>query len=583
MKSHYLTQVQHTLLMAILLDGKDILSPIVGRKRFDDFLQSVMRQDRVWLYTQWKEINKNLVQGGPIHIPVITNPEGTSYTTSDPKVIRWLRQVFGLFTRLEEGDLDTTSFVTEWSERVRNARAGFSDKEDAVLHHARRFILRILGANAPSIWSLQPKHGPGSVATGEKGREKQRFTATYTQLDQLCQSENPQSSLGSLLLFHLNFRHAEMDQNPLTVYRHPFTKVVAVPKDMMKPRIISAEPLSLQYLQQGLMKYMVDTIERRCSCIHFSDQRPNQLAAKDLSNATLDMSNASDLVSRRLVLQLFPEGWKKLLFSLRSHFARTPDGILIPLRCFAPMGSAICFPVEAVVFASIAYGYLQTQKASEEDLMRIHVFGDDIIVPIQYAGGLITCLRKLNMVPNVSKCCHAYSLFRESCGAEWFCQEDVTVLRPKTLVDTEISPFTPQGVPPMVGHANKALSIGYSKLAQAFADLVHIPVAIGDGPAYAAWGLKWSCCGRYRWNSQYQRMEQRALAVVASDAPVLQDFAYSSLHMGLTAKWASHAKFGGRTRLAYVWYPTTWVSDLSMLNRLPLRSREVAFRVLNLG
>lgn len=578
-----LSHVQRTLLTAVLLDGKSILLPLVGRKRFDQFFQFVREQNREWHYAQWKETNKNLILGGPIPIPLLTQLSGLPYFTTDPRIIRWLRQVFGLFTRLEEGTLDVSPHITAWKERVAHVRAGFP-QGDPVLHYARILVARWLG-QVPSIYALRPKHGPGAVSTGERGWEKSRFTATYTQLDQQCLRENSLNFLGSSILFHLNLRHMAEKPHILATHKHPFTKVIAVPKDMTKPRIISAEPLSLQFLQQGMMRVLVQRLENCGAGMHFTDQRPNQLAARDLSNATLDMSNASDLVSRRIVHQLLPAGWRELLFSLRSHFALDPEGNKIPLRCFAPMGSAICFPVEALVFASIAHAYLISQGARSWELKSIHVFGDDIIVPLQYAGGLIAYLRDLGMEPNVSKCCHAFSFFRESCGAEWYCGEDVTVLRPKSLRDSNVNRFDRVGVLPMVGHANRALSIGYSKLAQALADLVTLPVAIGDGDGFASPFLKWQCVGRYRWNERYQRLEQRSAAsIMQTEDLVPEDRNWEALHMHLCAGWASRTKFDGRTKLGYVWCPTRWCSANfdEFLRRLSPHSKEIALRSLSL-
>lgn len=136
--------------------------------------------------------------------------------------------------------------------------------------------------------------------------------------------------------------------------------------------------------------------------------------------ATLDLKDASDWVSRRLVWQLFPDVWRSVLFSRRSHFAEGPSG-LIPLRSFAPMGSAQCFPVETIVFGALCWASCKRQSSYvgiPREWYSISAYGDDLIVPTVFAGGVLEDLRSVGLVPNAQKCC-IQSPFRESCG--WDC------------------------------------------------------------------------------------------------------------------------------------------------------------------
>jgi hypothetical protein len=63
------------------------------------------------------------------------------------------------------------------------------------------------------------------------------------------------------------------------------------------------------------------------------------------------------------------------------------------------------------------------------------VFGDDIIIPEYAIDTLITTLHEIGCEPNKSKTCYA-TPFRESCGSEWFADQDVTIIRNK-LFDYE--------------------------------------------------------------------------------------------------------------------------------------------------
>jgi hypothetical protein len=107
------------------------------------------------------------------------------------------------------------------------------------------------------------------------------------------------------------------------------------------------------------------------------------------------------------------------------------------------MGSATCFPVETLVFWSLAIGSLalyrygrKAVKLSYRDLLdlgrEIVVFGDDIIIPEDALPTLIATLQAVGCEPNMSKTCWL-TPFRESCGSEWFNGLDVTITRNKEV------------------------------------------------------------------------------------------------------------------------------------------------------
>jgi hypothetical protein len=125
------------------------------------------------------------------------------------------------------------------------------------------------------------------------------------------------------------------------------------------------------------------------------------------------------------------------------------DHKLVKLVAFAPMGSAVCFPVETLVFWALTmaslmlvrprfekkthlrpYGRLFApfQGNVRELASEICVFGDDIIAPEDCVSTLITTLSSVGCSVNMSKTCRT-TPFRESCGSEWFNQSDVTIIR----------------------------------------------------------------------------------------------------------------------------------------------------------
>jgi hypothetical protein len=90
------------------------------------------------------------------------------------------------------------------------------------------------------------------------------------------------------------------------------------------------------------------------------------------------------------------------------------------------MGSALCFPVEAMVFYTLiqsAMHILDGRRPSSRSIRRygklIDIYGDDIIVPVEYADFVVKYLESYALKVNVNKSFKA-SAFRESCGADFF-------------------------------------------------------------------------------------------------------------------------------------------------------------------
>lgn len=197
-----------------------------------------------------------------------------------------------------------------------------------------------------------------------------------------------------------------------------------VPKDSRGPRAICMEPASRLAFQLGLMKDLYDWIENYSPAkgyVNFTDQTVNQrMSYRGSINrhwATIDLKDASDMVSNELVKAVMPEPLSTYLQELRSQTVEY-GATTIELRKYASMGSALCFPVEAMVFYAIA---------------RLHcamcfVYGDDIIVPTTDAQKVIQALTDYGLKVNVDKT-FSSGLFRESCGTDWYNGRLVTPVR----------------------------------------------------------------------------------------------------------------------------------------------------------
>jgi hypothetical protein len=298
---------------------------------------------------------------------------------------------------------------------------------------------------------IKPKHGPGATADRLVGNHK------FDQLEWTDRLEE-YFPFGNTVL--PNWR-AFLERSPAVNFLEPGTerpsRVTAVPKTMKTPRLIAIEPTCMQYVQQGILSVMKRKVEEDdllYSLAGWDSQTPNQEFARlgSISGAlaTLDLSEASDRVSLQHVRDLL-RNHRFLLGAVeacRTTKADVPGFGVIPLAKFASMGSALCFPFEIVVFVTAIF--VGIEQALNRRLVwhdvkslsnQVRVFGDDIIVPSDYAQYVVTAMHSLGFIVNVSKSFWT-GRFRESCGKEYYGGHDVCVTRvrnefPARRKDTE--------------------------------------------------------------------------------------------------------------------------------------------------
>jgi hypothetical protein len=290
-----------------------------------------------------------------------------------------------------------------------------------------------------------PAHGPGATADRLSGNRKYDLTYWPARLE----AEFPYGEYGVPSPRHDLFCRWGRVQQPEPDRELP-ARVILVPKTLKTPRVISAEPAALQWIQQGIARPLVALLEGDPlvrGLIGFTRQEPNrELARKgslDGSLATLDLKEASDRVSLGQVTGIFRR-WPWFLRAIvasRSNLAKLPDtGEIVQLRKFAPMGSALCFPVEAMVFlAAVLLGIERNlvrrgeiHTLSRRHMYRLHgavrVYGDDIIVPVEHVEAIREVFDQLNWKINSEKSFFKGD-FRESCGGDYFRGEDVTPVK----------------------------------------------------------------------------------------------------------------------------------------------------------
>jgi hypothetical protein len=291
-----------------------------------------------------------------------------------------------------------------------------------------------------------PRHGPGATADRLTGNGK------YQQIEWTERLER---------VFPLGWHGAVSPRYDRDVYssvnflepgaERP-VRVISVPKSLETVRIIAIEPTCMQYVQQGLLRSFVGHIEspfigvksnanNGFSVVGFTDQAPNQRLAREGSLngtlATLDLSEASDRVSNQLVRVMtstFPN-LQEGLDACRSRVADVPGRGVVRLAKFASMGSATTFPIEALVFSTLVFVGIarQLNEPVSPDLIerfrgRVRVYGDDIVVPTDYALSVVQTLEDFGSKVNVRKSFWT-GRFRESCGKEYYAGHDVSIVK----------------------------------------------------------------------------------------------------------------------------------------------------------
>jgi hypothetical protein len=287
-----------------------------------------------------------------------------------------------------------------------------------------------------NITPLVPKHGPGSTADGLLGNKK------YYQFEWTSRLERC-FPFGEYAV--PNWRAFLELSDQLTI-REPWdeiaVEVIPVPKTLKTPRLIAREPTCMQYMQQALLEAIERGIEEDDildGFISTRSQLPNRLLAKVGSEtgslATLDLSEASDRVSNQHVRSLLAN--HPHLFgavdACRSRKADVPGHSIIRLAKFASMGSALCFPFESMVFLTAVFLGIERKLSGHLDkkiirsfLGKVRVYGDDIIVPVEYADSVYETLELFGFKVNRRKS-FWNGKFRESCGAEYYNGVDVSV------------------------------------------------------------------------------------------------------------------------------------------------------------
>jgi len=430
--------------------------------------------------------------------------------------------------------------VPEWKDRTGHPLWGpGSTSQDADLfdlcthpdipwNDFRAFCLRIIHGEIGWMpeWDLYPKHGPGATSEATTEVVKYDFQFWPKKLD----GRFPFDWFGS----------GKLDSEYQPIDRELPSRLIAVPKTQKGPRLICAEPVAHQWIQQSIWRWLEGRIDSstilRNSITFRSQERSRErarLSSIDGKLATIDLSSASDRLSTRLVEYVFQgsnilDGLHACRTRAMSQTISEHHPSMILLRKFAPMGSACTFPIQTIVFLLLTVWALRLQNGEAKSLDRkslirsfrqVTVFGDDIIAPTAAVETIKLILHECGLKVNSAKTYGGIS-FRESCGMDAFKGYDVT---PAYILE----PYdgSPSSMATTVETSNNFHTRGLWRVADFVVnqlppqEVKRLYVStVGEDAILSL--RSYNCCGLTRslsWDKSYQRNYIRVLTVSAKE------------------------------------------------------------------
>ena len=353
------------------------------------------------------------------------------------RAVRFIRTFCFLFYKLEQdGDWDEEGIMDKFEESDDAVVTGALLNEH--LQNRLRHSFSTVFADF-SFEKLVGRHGPGvssNVSRGEKWSYYPPNSAVIEKFGRSFFNHPDEIRVMNMLLFV----HALLGIDPTTAYK-PTAKMLLVPKDSRGPRVISCEPVEHMFAQQSLKDYMVSALEthpKTAGRFNFTDQTVNRSLVErhsvDKEYSTLDLKDASDMVPNSVIMDVLPKDLGAYVSACRSEWTLSPKGDRFrKLNKFAPMGSALCFPVMAAYLYFGVTAFLSMELGVPESSLRdVYVFGDDLVVPTEYAHLVMHAIQALGLIVNKDKS-FVNSRFLESCGMDCLDGVCVTPFRIKKL------------------------------------------------------------------------------------------------------------------------------------------------------
>lgn len=455
----------------------------------------------------------------------INHPSDSDFTADVSTIIESVRQICLAFKKVEIPCSPEKEYAAyqSFKQNEREFEEFCLDEHEVAAFAALSHVLwGHLDINF-DVSAIRCHHGPGATSERVSGNQKYRWKYWFDRLEPYF------PLVGTGFPIGIPVDSEDLENVTIVPYEQEFpVRVVSVPKTLQSPRLIAIEPACMQYAQQGIRDYLYEAIANHpvtAGHVNFLDQSINRSLALKSSDdgrfATIDLSDASDRVPLSMVTVML--GWSGYLLesilACRSERAILPTGEVLPrLKKFASMGSALCFPIEAMYFYTICVKALLEERGlscTPENVYKtsrdVYVYGDDIVVPTANAVSVLRHLQKYNCRVNTNKT-FVTGRFRESCGIDAYGGYEVT----PTYIRQEVpkNRRDAKAVVSWIAASNSFYKKGYWRTAQWIYNTLE--AIIGDLPYVAETS---SGLGRIsylgyesveRWNRTLQRFEVKA-------------------------------------------------------------------------
>lgn len=415
--------------------------------------------------------DRDLLPQGIMTLPIFKEYL-TWFRTGDPQLAQYLLTFLLWGKKLDFADpaMDQAAFRswTEVEQKLSDLQLPQNQLQDL------KEVMELLIGDFKLDGPLQPKFGPGAVAeSGVRGDIRKSYNIRFdAKIDRLFFSSLQMVMHGSEEDGY-TVKGTVPDPQLWSMRDQPsrnYSKLIFVPKNVFTSRTICSEPNTYQWAQQGVLDNVLGYFRsgpmRNISDL--KDQSRNralgQFGSLTTELDTIDLSSASDSVSIDLIRGSSPRVWLYAQLATRTSsvqlpFARKP----IEVKKFAPMGSALCFVTQCLIFAGIAILAAMQEaegmpvettsrvsdrwfKSSGDSLRHLFagepgyhhlsgkfqplvVYGDDIVVDARLTARVVHLLSAFGFTVNTKKSFGGGQSFRETCGGYYYCGEDVTPLR----------------------------------------------------------------------------------------------------------------------------------------------------------
>jgi hypothetical protein len=297
---------------------------------------------------------------------------------------------------------------------------GWTTSED-FFREVQALVCRILGMHRIRTYSLFELYHIGALrlvpfSNGASTRVKRSETAAITKLTGIAHITESAIPYWDFLSIGTSLYDQDLQIVDGSV-------MFSVDKSSDIDRIACKEPEINMSMQRGVGEFIRRKLRK--VGVDLRDQTINQgLAAKALSLglATVDLSAASDSITRQLAIHCLPFALWTVCDDLRVKSTQLLNsGESHDLEMFSSMGNGFTFELESLLFYAITRVVARRSGIKG----RISVYGDDIICHCKIVPRLTRLFSWLGFRVNTKKT-HSTGLFRESCGKHYYNGRDVT-------------------------------------------------------------------------------------------------------------------------------------------------------------